>query len=53
MTGINANDVPMNDRKVMSLFVSTEALGVTGGGDWLQYRNAGHPGIRHQLCPAC
>lgn len=29
MTGINANDVPMNDRKVMSLFVSTEALGVT------------------------
>lgn len=29
MTGININDVPMNDPKVMSLFVSTEALGVT------------------------
>lgn len=29
MTGINVNDIPMNDPAVMSLFISPEALGVT------------------------
>lgn len=29
MTGIKMNDVPMNDKKVISLLVSTEALSVT------------------------
>ena len=29
MTGINVNDIPMNDPEVMSLFISPQALGVT------------------------
>lgn len=29
LTGINPKDVPLNDKKVMSLFSSTDALGVT------------------------
>ena len=29
LTGLNAKDIPMDDTKVMSLFASTEALGIT------------------------
>ena len=29
LTGINPNDIPMDDKEVMSLFTSTKALGVT------------------------
>ncbi|MFQ9799631.1 MAG: hypothetical protein ACLR23_12700 [Clostridia bacterium] len=52
LTGVKATDIPLDDKKVMSLFLSTEGTGGHAGRNQQPGGFLRNPGVWDEFCPA-